>query len=80
MLKTTTEDIIERLYVLLQGEKVISRTDQNVMYSFLDEDSANIYSLLLVAKYLKASRKDLQADGIYLCEVSRVCETFSVNS
>ena len=58
------------MYVLLQGEKVISRTDQNVMYCFLDEDSANIYSLLLVAKYLKASRKDLQADGIYLCEVS----------
>ena len=33
-------------------------------------DPANIYSLLLVAGYLKTPRKDLQADGSYLCEVS----------
>lgn len=69
-LKTATEDITERLYALLQGEKVIARIDQNVVYRSLAEDPANIYSLLLVAGYLKAPRKDLQADGSYLCEVS----------
>ena len=31
---------------------------------------ANIYSLLLVAGYLKTPQKELQADGSYLCEVS----------
>ena len=70
VLKTATEDIAERLYALLQGEKVIARIDQNVVYRSLTEDPANIYSLLLVAGYLKAPRKDLQADGSYLCEVS----------
>ncbi|MCD8078009.1 MAG: PD-(D/E)XK nuclease domain-containing protein [Lachnospiraceae bacterium] len=46
------------------------RIDQNVVYRLLAEDPANVYSLLLVAGYLKAPRKELQADGSYLCEVS----------
>ncbi len=33
------------------------------------EDPVNIYSLLLVAGYLKVLQKRLQADGSYLCEV-----------
>ena len=70
VLKVATDDITERLYALLQGESVIARIDQNVIYRSLAEDPANIYSLLLVAGYLKTPRKELQADGIYLCEVS----------
>ncbi|MCD8016084.1 MAG: ATP-binding protein, partial [Lachnospiraceae bacterium] len=70
VLKASTEDIIEELYALLQGEKVIARIDQNVVYRSLAEDPANIYSLLLVAGYLKTPKKELQADGSYLCEVS----------
>ena len=70
VLMTATEDITERLYALLQGERVIARIDQNVVYRSLAEEPANIYSLLLVAGYLKVPRKDLQADGSYLCEVS----------
>ncbi len=70
VLKITTDDITEKLYALLQGEKVIARIDQNVVYRSLSEDPANIYSLLLVAGYLKAPKKELQADGGYLCEVS----------
>ena len=34
------------------------------------EDPANIYSFLVMAGYLKTLRKELQADGAYLCEVS----------
>ena len=49
---------------------VVARIDQNVVYRSLSEDPANIYSLLLVAGYLKTPRKELQADGTYLCEVS----------
>ena len=70
VLKVATDDITEKLYGLLQGEKVIARIDQNVVYRSLNEDPANIYSLLLVAGYLKAPRKELQMDGTYLCEVS----------
>lgn len=70
VLKVATDDITERLHSLLQGERVIARIDQNVVYRSLSEDSANIYSLLLVAGYLKTPKKELQADGSYLCEVS----------
>lgn len=70
VLKVATDDITERLYSLLQGERVIARIDQNVVYRSLSEDPANIYSLLLVTGYLKVPKKELQADGSYLCEVS----------
>ena len=70
VLKAATDDITEKLYSLLQGERAIARIDQNVVYRSLSEDPANIYSLLLVAGYLKILRKELQADGTYLCEVS----------
>lgn len=69
VLKIATDDITEKLYSLLQGERVIVRVDQNVVYRSLIEDPTNIYSLLLVAGYLKAPKKELQIDGTYLCEV-----------
>ena len=70
VLKTATDEITERLYALLQGERVVARIDQNVVYRSLAEDPANIYSLLLVAGYLKIPKKELQGDGAYLCEVA----------
>lgn len=70
VLKTATGEITEKLYSLLQGERVIAKIDQNVVYRSLTEDPANIYSLLLVAGYLKALKKDLQGDGSWLCEVA----------
>lgn len=70
VLKVATDDITQKLYSLLQGGSVIARIDQNVVYRSLSEDPANIYSLLLVAGYLKTTKKELQADGSYLCEVS----------
>ncbi len=70
VLKSVTNDITEKLYALLQGERVVARIDQNVVYRSLTEDPANIYSLLLVAGYLKAPVKELKGDGAWLCEVS----------
>ena len=70
VLKNATDDITERLYALLQGDRVVAKIDQNVVYRSLSEDPANIYSLSLVAGYLKAPGKELQADGSWLCEVS----------
>ena len=70
VLAGATDDISERLYALLLGQTVVARIDQNVVYRSLAEEPANVYSLLLVAGYLKAPKKELQADGSYLCEVS----------
>ena len=70
VMRVATDDITDRLYALLQGNRVVARIDQNVVYRSLAEDTANIYSLLLVAGYLKTPKKELQADGSYLCEVS----------
>ncbi len=65
VLKVADEDITEKLYSLILGDKVMARIDQNVVYG-----SSNIFSLLLVAGYLKTTTKELQADGSYLCQVS----------
>lgn len=70
VLSIATDDITERLYALLQDEYVVAKIDQNVVYRSLSEDPSNIYSLLLVAGYLKIITKELQADGTYLCEIS----------
>jgi len=70
VLRSATDDITEKLYALLQGEQTYARIDQNVVYRSLTEDPANIYSLLLVAGYLKTPKKELQGDGSWLCEVS----------
>lgn len=70
VLKVAYEDITEKLYSLIRGGKVLARIDQNVVYRSLTEDPTNIYSLLLVAGYLKTTIKELQADGSYLCQVS----------
>lgn len=70
ILRTATDDITEKLNVLMQGESVIVRIDQNVVYSSLAEEPANVYSLLLVAGYLKVRNRELLGDGTYICEVS----------
>ena len=70
VLKVLDEDITQKLYSLILGDKVLARIDQNVVYRSLTDDLANIYSLLLVAGYLKTTLKELQADGSYLCQVS----------
>lgn len=69
VLSVATEDINEKLNNLLNYERVVARIDQNVVYRSLIDEPANIYSLLLVAGYLKAAKRDLQLDGTYLCEI-----------
>ena len=70
VLKVATDDITEKLYALIRGEGVVARIDQNVIYRSLAEDPGNIYSLLVVAGYLKAPKKEIQGDGSWLCDVS----------
>lgn len=70
VLKVATDDITRRLYDLLLGKRIIARIDQYVVYRSLSENPENIYSLLLIAGYLKTLKKELQVDGTYLCEVA----------
>ena len=70
VLNVSNQDILENLNSLLLGEKVVARIDQNVVYRALKENPANIYSLLLMAGYLKTNNKQLQMDGSYLCEIA----------
>ena len=69
ILGVATDDIEKKIYSLLRGERVVARIDQNVVYKSLNEEPENIYSMLLVAGYLKVQKKELQMNGVYLCEV-----------
>lgn len=70
VLKASDEGISEKLLLLLQGDKLVSKIDLNVIYRLLTEDPGNIFSLLVVAGYLKVDKKTVQNDGSYLCEIS----------
>lgn len=70
ILADTADEIREQLELLLRGKCITARINQNVIYRDLAGDPANIYSLLLVAGYLKIARKELLPDGSYLCEMS----------
>ena len=70
VLQNAGDDISGKLYSLLQRENVIVRIDQNVVYRELAENPDFIFSLLLMAGYLKPLKKEIQPDGSYLCEVS----------
>lgn len=70
LLKAATDDITEKLNALMQGESVIVRIDQNVVYSSLVKEPANVYSLLLVAGYLKVRKREILGDGTSIGEVS----------
>lgn len=69
VMQTLNDVSVQRLNALLQGEKVVARIDQNVIYRSIKENSQYIYSLLIVAGYLKPVTKYIQEDGNYLCEV-----------
>ncbi len=69
VLKIATDEIYSKLDMLLQGETIVARINQNVVYNSLTNDPSNVYSLLLVAGYLKVVKKQLQGDGAYLCEL-----------
>ena len=64
VLKVATEDITEKLYLLLHNETVIARIDQNVNYRVLAENPGNISSLLIVAGYLNTLKKELKANEL----------------
>lgn len=69
VLNSAAPDVLEKLEELLQGGTAIARIDMNVIYPSLNEDPANIYSLLLAAGYLKAVKGYVQSTGAYICQI-----------
>ena len=70
VLSISGDTVTKKLRALLQGETVIAKIDQNVVFRSLKEDPSSVYSLLLVAGYLKYRNKELQNDGTWQCEVA----------
>ena len=70
VLNIASEDITESLFSLLQNKAVVTKIDQTIVYRSLADDPDYIYSILLVAGYLKAVKKELQDDGSFICEVA----------
>lgn len=70
IIAAATPEIVENLHKLLRGESVVSYIDASVIYPEVQNNPQSIYSFLLVAGYLKVSRKYPQFDGNFMCEVS----------
>ncbi len=69
VIRAAADDVPEKMFNLLQGGKTVAKIDQNILYRSLNDDPINVFSLLLVAGYLKYTKKEIQADGTYLCEL-----------
>lgn len=69
ILAKVSNETRKELHMLLQGQSVCTQVDTSVIYPELQDDSASIYSFLLVSGYLKVVKKRLQ-NGEYICEVS----------
>ena len=67
---SATDEITENLYSLLNGESITSYIDTGVIYPQVQSDPYSIYSFLLVAGYLRISKKYPQNDGNYMCEIA----------
>ncbi len=70
IISSATDEITENLYSLLNGESITSYIDTGVIYPQVQSDPYSIYSFLLVAGYLRISKKYPQNDGNYMCEIA----------
>lgn len=64
------EEIYERLRAFVEGKKITTYIDTNVIYPQIKNNPSTIYSFLLVAGYLKAEKTVPSFNGDYMCEVS----------
>lgn len=69
ILEHATEDIYERLHLLLQGKSFLTYVDTGVIYPEIQKNPSSVYSFLLVAGYLKIVSANLSSGGDYMCEV-----------
>lgn len=70
ILEYATEDIYERLHLLMQGKSFLTYVDTGVIYPEIQKNPSSVYSFLLVAGYLKIVNANLSPGGDYMCEVA----------
>ncbi len=70
ILEYATEDIYERLHLLLQGKSFLTYVDTGVIYPQIQKNPSSVYSFLLVAGYLKVVNANFSSGGDYMCEVA----------
>ena len=63
-------DIYERLTSLVNGKSFTTYIDTGVIYPQIKNNPSTIYSFLLVAGYLKASKTSAAISGDFMCEVA----------
>ncbi len=70
IMEMANDEINEDLYKLLNKEVITTYIDTNVIYQEIKNNPYSIYSFLLMAGYLKASKIYPQDDGAYMCDVA----------
>lgn len=63
-------DIYEKLTSLVSGKTIVSYIDTSVIYPQIRQNPSAIYSFLLVAGYLNATKVDSSFGDDYMCELS----------
>ena len=70
ILSAASPEVTENLRRLMQGERLATYIDTDVIYPDLKRNPSSIYSFLLVAGYLKNAEIVPQNDGNFMCRVS----------
>lgn len=70
ILEEATDEIYERLQLLLRGETVTSYIDTGVIYPQIRKKPSSIYSFLLVAGYLKIVSARVAFGDNFMCELA----------
>lgn len=70
VIATATPEVTEKLHKLLNGQSITTYVDTSVIYPEVQENPYSIYSFLLIAGYLRVTKRYPQHDGNFMCEVS----------
>lgn len=70
ILAEATEDVYEKLNILMQGSSILTYVDTGVIYPQVKSNPSSIYSFLLVAGYLKVVKSSVSYNGDFMCEVA----------
>ena len=70
ILSSGTEELYEKLNLLLQGKSILTYIDTGVVYPQIRSNPSSVYSFLLVTGYLKFNTSDLSMGDGYMCEVA----------
>ncbi len=69
-LEGASEEILDGMEALMQGKSLVTYIDTGVIYPHIQKSPSSVYSLLLVAGYLKALTNEQTFGGDYMCEVA----------